>query len=73
MSKILLNKDGITVGQLKQYLEGFDNDMKVSDTQVHNQITYSSRITELLIDNLGLRMISQMSRDHINQNKDERN
>ena len=71
MSKILLNKDGVTVGQLKRYLEGFDNDMKVSDTQVHNQITYSSRITELLIDNEGVAMISQMSRDHINQNKED--
>tara|TARA_R110000803_G_scaffold195614_1_gene258870 strand:- start:20 stop:238 length:219 start_codon:yes stop_codon:yes gene_type:complete len=71
MSKILLNKDGVTVGQLKRYLEGFDNDMKVSDTQVHNQITYSSRITELLIDNEGVAMISQMSRDHINKNKDD--
>lgn len=65
MSKILLNEDGITVGELKQFLEGFDDDVKVSDIHIIGDTTYSSRITELLNGNEGVVMISQMSRDLI--------
>lgn len=63
--KVFLNEDGITVGELKQFLDGLDDDMKISDTQYHDNTTWSSRITEVLLDEEGVAIISRITRSFI--------
>jgi len=63
MKNIKINRNGINVGELKQYLESLPNDMLISDTIVMNQTTYSTVISEMYTVNNELVLISQLTRE----------
>jgi hypothetical protein len=64
----LINEGGVTIGELKEYLKNFKDDLILSDTIVKEGTTYSSRITEIFSDKEGVGLISQMTRDELNKN-----
>jgi len=64
---VLINEDGITIGELKDFLKNFNDDLILSDTIVKEGTTYSTRITELFSDKEGVGLISQMTRDELNK------
>lgn len=64
---VLINKDGITIGELKDFLKNFNDDLVLSDTIVKEGTTYSTRITELFSDKEGIVLISQMTRDELDE------
>ena len=64
---VLINEDGITIGELKDFLKNFKDDLILSDTIVKEGTTYSTRITELFLDKEGVGLISQMTRDELNK------
>ena len=63
----LINEDGITIGELKDFLKNFNDDLILSYTIVKEGTTYSTRITELFSDKEGVGLISQMTRDELNK------
>jgi len=65
--KYLINEDGITIGELKDFLKNFNDDLILSDTIVKEGTTYSTRVTELFLDKEGVALISQMTRDELNK------
>ncbi len=64
---VLINEDGITIGELKDFLKNFNDDLILSDTIVKEGTTYSTRVTELFLDKEGVGLISQMTRDELNK------
>ena len=64
---VLINEDGITIGELKDFLKNFNDDLILSYTIVKEGTTYSTRITELFSDKEGVGLISQMTRDELNK------
>ena len=67
MKNIKLNKKGLNIGELKEYLSTLPEDMVISDTIVVGDTTFSTPITEMYTTGNELVLISLLTREQLDK------
>lgn len=68
-----INKDGITVGELRKMTEWMQDDWKITVSEYKDKALYSTNVTEIIVDGkhnpCNVELITQMTRDIMDKKK----